>query len=394
MIKLHSNKNVIASSSEEALILKVSTNPYLPLILRKDIALIVDSVDNLEFDGYPMVFSTDEKDRGHATVQFLGEDLRYLTDGDIIRVLPAANSIRAIYRINSPSNFLFTTERCNSFCLMCSQPPRDIDDGYLVDEMLRAIPLIDRGTKDLGLTGGEPTLLGENFFTIVKAVKSALPETGLHILTNGRSFADPAMAYKLAKIKHPDLVLGIPLYSDVSQIHDFVVQADGAYDETVRGILNLKQHQQKVEIRVVVHKQTYERLPQLAEFIGRNLQFVDHVALMGLEVIGFTLANMDELWIEPLDYADQLSEAVRILSRYKVRTSIYNLQKCLLPKHLWPFAVKSISDWKNKYYEECEGCAERQNCGGFFASSDIRRSIYIKAIDVNPSFAPAEHPEL
>jgi hypothetical protein len=101
---------------------------------------------------------------------------------------------------------------------------------------------------------------------------------------------------------------------------------------------------------------------------------------MGLEITGFTRANLDELWVDPIDYDLQLQRAVEILVRYKVKTSIYNLQRCLLEKNLWPFAVKSISDWKNKYYEECDECSQKNNCGGFFASSDIRRSSYIKAI--------------
>ena len=184
---------------------------------------------------------------------------------------------------------------------------------------------------------------------------------------------------KVANLKHEDLMFGIPLYSDIADIHDFVVQADNAFDETIRGILNLKRFSQKVEIRIVIHKQTVSRLPQLAEFIGRNLQFVDHVALMGLEITGFTRANLEELWIDPVEYVGELERATEILERYQIRTSIYNLQRCLLPKQLWPFAVKSISDWKNKYYEECDACEEKHNCGGFFASSDIRRSAHIKA---------------
>lgn len=84
-------------------------------------------------------------------------------------------------------------------------------------------------------------------------------DTGLHILSNGRAFSDAAFAEKFVSTSHPDLMLGIPIYSDLSEIHDYVVQADGAFDETIRGVLNLKRFKQKVEIRVVIHKQTYER---------------------------------------------------------------------------------------------------------------------------------------
>ena len=131
---------------------------------------------------------------------------------------------------------------------------------------------------------------------------------------------------------------------------------------------------------MVIHKQTFERLPQLANFIARNLLFVDHVALMGLEIMVFARANLDELWVDPVEYQDQLEEAINILSRARIRTSIYNLQLCLLPRKVWPFAVKSISDWKNDYVHECSLCSVRNQCGGFFSSSKYKRSNNISPI--------------
>lgn len=131
-------------------------------------------------------------------------------------------------------------------------------------------------------------------------------------------------------------------------------------------------------MRVVIHKQTYERLPQLAQFLARNLLFVDHVALMGLEMMGFTKPNIEDLWIDPLDYQAELVEAVQTLTRYNMRTSIYNHQLCLLDPQLWPYSVKSISDWKNEYLSACDGCAKKESCGGFFSSAYFRYSQNIK----------------
>ena len=73
---------------------------------------------------------------------------------------------------------------------MCSQPPRDVDDGWIIDDLMRAIPLIDPNTPEIGFTGGEPTLLGEKLVRLIRQCKSYLPDTGLHVLTNGRAFAD------------------------------------------------------------------------------------------------------------------------------------------------------------------------------------------------------------
>ena len=76
---------------------------------------------------------------------------------------------------------------------------------------------------------------------------------------------------------------------------------------------------------------------------------------MGLEVVGFARTNTDALWVEPRDYGDILLDAISELTSREVKPLIFNQPLCLLPQDLWPYAVKSISDWKNIYVEECDG---------------------------------------
>ncbi len=304
--------------------------------------------------------------------------LAYLRDGDIVRINPRASEIRVLYRRHSKHNVLFFTERCNSRCLMCSQPPREIDDAYLIEEILEAIPLMAADTSDLCITGGEPTLLGQRFLDVLTSAKQWLPKTSLHLLSNGRLFSDLKLVRDVASVGHPDFMIGIPLYSDVASRHDFVVQAKGAFDETVRGIMNLARCEQKIEVRFVIHRQTFERLPQTARFISRNLPFIDQVAFMGLEMMGFTKTNLEGLWIDPVDYQPQLRQAVRELTTSHINVMIYNHQLCVLEKELWPFARRSISDWKNIYMPNCEPCMLRSECGGFFSSALLRYSRGIK----------------
>ena len=175
-------------------------------------------------------------------------------------------------------------------------------------------------------------------------------------------------------------MFGIPIYSDLSERHDYVVQADGAFDETIRGVLNLKRAGMPVEIRVVVHKQTFDRLPQLARFIARNLTFVDQVVFMGLEMTGFTRANLPDLWIDPVEHQPQLVEAVKLLAASRMKVSVYNHQLCITDKVLWPFMKRSISDWKNEYMAECSDCGSRSECGGFFSSAKHRYSDHIHSL--------------
>lgn len=304
--------------------------------------------------------------------------LDHLGVGDVVRISPTGQ-IRVLYRRASPHNSVLVTEQCNSFCVMCSQPPRVTDDRARFRELWRLIDLIDRGTKELGITGGEPTLFGSEFLEFIEHCRRKLPNTGLHVLTNGRVFRDREFAAELASIGHRDLMLGIPLYSDDDVVHDFVVQAEGAYWETVEGLLNLGEHAVSVEIRTVVHRHTLGRLGRLADFIARNLAFCSHVAVMGLEPFGFARSNFDDLWVDPVDYQPALLEVVSALQRSGVRVVLYNHQLCVLDRRLWPFAVKSISDWKNVYLSQCEGCCLQTDCGGFFQSATRRHSRGVAA---------------
>jgi His-Xaa-Ser system radical SAM maturase HxsC len=374
----------LSEVTEGKMVARLSANPNLPTPLRsKEILLISDNCPTELPKGFRAYFILGDSSNIQPeafeipNVFRLPADQYYLSDGDVVKFDTEKLALKTLYRRQAKQNALLVTERCNNYCLMCSQPPRDIDDRYIVEELLEAIPLMSKDNVEIGITGGEPTLLGDDLVRILRTLKNYLPDTAIHILSNGRNFKDLKLAQKIAALDHLDLMIGIPLYSDISNIHDYVVQADGAFDETLQGIINLKRCGVKVEIRVVIHKQTDERLPQLAEFITRNLLFVDHVALMGLEMMGFTKANINDLWIDPIEYQPQLVEAVETLARFKMHVSVYNHQLCLLDKQLWPFNVKSISDWKNDYMPECAPCLMKEQCGGFFSSAVFKYSSHI-----------------
>ncbi|MEA2337929.1 MAG: hypothetical protein QOE82_1936 [Thermoanaerobaculia bacterium] len=305
--------------------------------------------------------------------------LTYLDDGDVVAVDPNG-FVRTLYRRASTSNFILVTEQCNSLCLMCSQPPKTIDDSDRLAEHLRLIDLIDPSTRELGITGGEPTLFRDGFLALIARCKERLPATALHVLSNGRLFFYRRFAAKLGAIAHPDLVLGIPLYSDIDTQHDYIVQAAGAFEETVIGLQNLDRYKVRVEIRVVLHALSIPRLPQLAAFIARNFPFACHIALMGLEMFGLVHQHLGELWIDPADYQHELLAASEILCDVGLNVSLYNHQLCVLDPKLWPLARKSISDWKNVYLPECNGCSVMSSCGGFFQSGTKIRSSRIARV--------------
>lgn len=376
-MRLHETARV--SGLDRTLLGRVARTPLADPAARADTWLLADGA-GLPYDprGYLGVLALGAVSpvAGVPIAQGLRQ-LDYLDDGDVVAVDPNG-FVRALYRRASPHNFILVTEQCNSLCLMCSQPPKAIDDSDRLAEHLRLIDLIDPATAELGITGGEPTLFRDGFLELIARSKERLPSTALHVLTNGRLFFYRRFAGKLGDLAHPDLVLGIPLYSDVDTLHDHIVQAAGAFEETVIGLQHLDRYNVRVEIRVVLHALSVPRLPQLATFIARNFPFACHVALMGLEMFGLVHKHLSELWIDPADYQRQLLAASAILGDAGMNVSIYNHQLCVLDPKLRPLARKSISDWKNVYLPECSGCGMMNECGGFFQSATKIHSAHIR----------------
>lgn len=289
--------------------------------------------------------------------------------GDILSVHPNG-VVRKLVSSISADNILFVTGQCNNHCLMCSQPPVKRDDTDYYDRLNRFIvDHLPPETVSLGITGGEPTLIGERLPELIAHIFQLHPELSLHMLTNGRRFADKSYARRFVDFSAKALMIGIPFHSDYVHDHDHIAGADGAFDHTLSGLYNLALYDLKIEIRIVVNLQNYRRLSHIAGYIFRNIPFARHVAFMGLEDIGLAIRNRQQVWIDPVDYAPYLEEAVVGLAQWGVNVSVYNIPLCLLPESLYEFSRRSITDWKETYTQECAECNLRTQCCGLFATS-------------------------
>ncbi len=291
-----------------------------------------------------------------------------LSDGDVI--LLNSCDFTTIYKMGSPHNSILATNRCNCRCVMCPQPPAN-DPENLIENNLKLISLLNpKKTEYLGITGGEPTLLGADLIRLIQACRDKLPQTLLTLLTNGRKLKDLEFARDLVRAGFPGLMVEIPLFADNDSEHNAIMGAKGSFYDAIEGLYNLARLGQPVGLRTVLHKLTIGRLTQYAEFIYRNLPFVAQVAFMGMETIGYAKDNLDRLWVDPYEYRDQLSSAVKYFARRMVPVSIYNHQLCILPPDLWPYARKSITTWKQAYPPVCAPCCMKESCGGIFGTGE------------------------
>ena len=290
-----------------------------------------------------------------------------LQAGDVVALDPTRRHAEVLMRNTDQHHTVFLTNRCNSRCVMCSQPPTEDDDSWRVQEALALLRHMNWSPPVIGFTGGEPLLLGEGLRTVLTATADRFADSRIEVLTNGRLAADDAFARRLFAGLPSRFCWMVPLYGHAPFLHDFVVQVEGAFDETLCGLLNLQRYQQPVQLRVVLIRPVLEILPALADFIARNLPFVREVALMGCEPIGFALAHRADCEVDLMDWQTELRAAVRRLTRGAVPVILMNTPLCGLDQELWPYAHRSISDWKKTYAPACEPCGVKNKCCGLFA---------------------------
>jgi His-Xaa-Ser system radical SAM maturase HxsC len=327
-----------------------------------------------------LYLSTDPDVRGPGPTLTLPAPLGHVGPGDVLVVAPDGSRVHVAWKAGATHNSLLLTERCDHYCLMCSQPPKPGDDSYLYERAQRIVTALPPSAAALSLTGGEPTIDPAAFFGLLRHIASVRPDLSTHLLSNGRRFREQAFAEEYTGVGIADLMVGIPLYAAEPALHDYVVQARGAFNETVKGILNLGAVGAAIEIRVVVQKATVPVLVETARFIARNLPFVSQVALMGLEMTGLARPNADLVWVDPIEYRDELREAHDLLTGAGIPTRIYNHQLCVLDRALWPAATQSISDWKNDFPSLCEPCVVKDHCAGVFTTSGARISPHLSPV--------------
>lgn len=289
-----------------------------------------------------------------------------LHDGDVLKLCKNGH-VQRLFDVTSKSNVLFVTEECNSHCIMCPQPQRAVEHTAEVLKILELIP--QNQLRNICISGGEPTVCPRLKDVLVKLKQ--FPYVNPIMLTNGRCFTDFQFTKEIMQSAPKNMVYAIPLYSAVAHVHDYIVGAHGAFKESVLGIYNLTRFRAPIEIRVVITRQNYLQLDEIANFIGWNLPMVIHVAFMGMETVGRAAVNSGTVWIEPVEYMEKLEKAVKMLAHRNMAVSVYNLPLCILPMGLQRYAVNSISDWKQGYIPQCESCSKRSECCGIFTTSKI-----------------------
>ena len=363
------------SSSFEAVIGEVTTQ-RVPFYLRHDKILLADKID-LGCAGYLAVLSSEPSVNKvflpHMVGNISDEDRNIVSQGDIVSV-SGTGEILVLWEMASQQNSIMLTEACNCRCIMCPQPPKKHDPAHLKAASRILDLLKGKAVENICITGGEPTIIAEDFLKILHRCCTEHPHARINILTNAKKFSDVSFSKEVSTIANKNIIFCVSLHSDIPAIHDNLVGVQGSYDHTQAGIYSLAKHRIPIEIRHVITRQNYNRLPEFAEHMYRYFPFCAHYALMSMETCGTATDNIDSIFIDPVDYRMELRKAALALDKRGLPVSVYNTPLCLCHEDIWKFSRQSISSWKNEFVKECSVCRERESCCGFFSTSTIQSS--------------------
>ena len=186
---------------------------------------------------------------------------------DLETMAPFSNRPSAPYRMD-----LAITYRCNNECSHCyngrsrQYPELATQDWKNIMDRLWQI-----GVPHIIFTGGEPTLR-DDLYELIRHAESNGQITGLN--TNGRRLKDPAYVQHLvnAGLDH----VQITLESHNPDIHDNMVDRQGAWEDTTAGIRNVLNSGLYVMTNTTM-------LQDNSPFMGQTLDFL---AKLGVPTIG------------------------------------------------------------------------------------------------------------
>jgi len=315
-----------------------------------------------------LVFSSDG-----ASIELGSQDISLienLKDGNIVTVTENG-IVEKIFDLDADEATVFLSGKCNSNCVMCpeSDYERRMSSGLSEEWMHKYIDMLPKDLDHLVVTGGEPTLDPERFFSVMSHLADQLPDTETLLLSNGRSFASKTMVDRMLEHCPRFLTVAVPIHGHTPLLHDSITRARGSFRQSCMGIKNLLSRELAVELRVVVSRINYRHLSDIASYIISEFSNVQIVNFIGLEVLGNCAKYFSRVY---LDYAESfmhIKPAVDILLSAGIATSLYNYPFCTVERGYWTLCRQSISPHKIRYAPSCDLCDMRPQCGGFFGST-------------------------
>lgn len=292
---------------------------------------------------------------------FINEHISILIRGDNLK------------RVDIKTGFL-----CNNNCRFCVQSDNKCKGNRSFEEIKK--DLVDSKNRCEGVvfTGGEITIR-KDFFELIKLAKS-LNYKIIQIQSNGRMFSSLDFCKKTIEAGATEF--SPALHGYCKEQHDYLTQAKGSFNQTIKGIINLKSLGAIVLTNTVVVKSNYVNIPEIAELLVRL--DVDQFQFAFVHAIGNALRNFDNIVPSISLAAPYIKKGLQIGIDTRKRVMSEAMPYCLMKGYENYVAEKYIPETEirgekhqntdnysaqrknqgKKKFEQCKGCIYDKECEG------------------------------
>ncbi len=296
--------------------------------------------------------------------------LSQMHDYDVLEIFKDGTGF-CQYDSTADDAVLFVTELCNSNCVMCPMPEGVRRHGHAaeIDRLILIAKQIPSTAPHITVTGGEPFMAGKELFRLLNFCRSKFERTEFLLLTNARALAIPEYSWLLAETLPDTAIVGVPLHGAQAETHDRITRSSGSFQQTMAGLLSLRERHIRTELRIVVNKLNCQELSDIAQLIANRIPSVEHVCFMAMEMTGEARKNVEKVWVPYSVAFESCKEAIRILLENGINVRLYNFPLCMVDPAFRTVCKKSISPEKVRFSECCEACTIKDACGGVFAGT-------------------------
>ncbi len=153
---------------------------------------------------------------------------------------------------------------CNNRCRFCVQGRKRERFGRRSGEEIASILERCAGRySGVVFTGGEPTL-HPDIISLVRRAKE-LGFRSIQIQSNGRMFAYKKLCRDVKAAGATEFSPGV--HGHTADCHDYLTTVKGSFEQTTRGIANLKELGYKIITNSVITRSNFRHLPELARLL-------------------------------------------------------------------------------------------------------------------------------
>ncbi len=258
--------------------------------------------------------------------------------------------------------------KCNSKCLMCSNPSdfqaTDPYKDYSFDALKERIEKIKLIDDKIILTGGEPTIHPE-FFRLLSFVRKKFPKTVIELDTNGRRFSYSSFTKKVLLFNKINVYTS--LHGFDTKTHDAVTRTPGSFLQTVKGIKNILKYKDlglnEIELRIIVTKLTYKYIEKILKFIKENFPEVNRIVIIFMEMEGQAGDNFKIVGLTHTQFQKFIPKIAKWIPKFK-EFRFYHFPLCVIDQSLWKYVWRTLPDYEVTFLPKCKNCLYKKYCLG------------------------------